>query len=464
MQTLSRLILAGLYLVGILHWLFFLNFGKVPFDLHDWRQAGAYYSFLQEAVQTGQFPLHMDSDLVTTERYLARPDTPLSPNIFLLKYLDPGVYTLVDTLFWYSIGFLGSILLKRRFRLSNLGFTVFFLLFNFKGYITAHLAVGHTMWIGYYLLPFFALQVFSMLDHSSADWTWVFKTALIFCGLFMLGAFHLALWCGMFIVVLVILYPRYLIYLGKLFPFLVGLSLWRVLPPAMEYRASSNVIFLTGFPSLTDLVTGLVKLVYPAKALQDDWMALGWWEFDYFIGLIGLFIIIIFGIYLPLRARSKENVLFAPIVGITMFSIGKIYLAIFSLPIPLLDSERSSVRFFIVPLVFLFILAVIHLQRFFEQKDRWGLRQTLFILGMIMVMGHDLFQHSRLWRVSNMYELFPRESSGIPAPVINHPDPAYTTAITVGAVISSIALILILVFVWRERKIYKQSEIHISTL
>ena len=46
-----------LYLLGVLHWGFFLEWGKVPFDLHDWTQAGAYFSFLRQAALSGQLPL-----------------------------------------------------------------------------------------------------------------------------------------------------------------------------------------------------------------------------------------------------------------------------------------------------------------------------------------------------------------------------------------------------------------------
>src|SRR4030042_5792383 len=61
---------AILYLVGLLHWCLFLNWGKVPFDLHDWTQAGAYLSFLRQAFFTNQLPLQISSTLVPTDRYL----------------------------------------------------------------------------------------------------------------------------------------------------------------------------------------------------------------------------------------------------------------------------------------------------------------------------------------------------------------------------------------------------------
>ena len=120
-----------LYLLGILHWGFFLEWGKVPFDLHDWTQAGAYFSFLRQAALSGQLPLFIGSTLVTTDRYLGRPDTLISPQAYLLRFLEPGLFTLVNILILFSVGFLGLLLLKRRYHLSAFVFTVMFCLFQF---------------------------------------------------------------------------------------------------------------------------------------------------------------------------------------------------------------------------------------------------------------------------------------------------------------------------------------------
>lgn len=448
----QNLILAGLYLVGAAHWAFFLNFGKVPYDLHDWQQAGAYYSFLQEAVQTNQFPLHIESDLVNTDRYLARPDTPLSPNILLLRFLDPGVYTLVDTVFWYSAGFAGLLLLKKRFNLSLVAFSAVFLVFNFNGHIVDHLAVGHTMWVGYFLLPFLALQLVALVNQSQRSWTWAAVTALIFTGMFLLGSYHLALWCGMFTALLGLFQPKYLPALFKALLLATLLSLWRILAPVVEFSGGGRLDFLTGYPSVTHLLENLVILRFPAAAIQDAWMAIGIWEMDVFIGLVGAALIGVFGIYLPLRMRSRETILFAPIFGLTVLSIGKIYMPIFLLPLPLVDSERVPARFFIVPLVFLIVLAGIHFQRWIDAHEPFTWRKTAFGLGVMLLLAHDLLQHSRLWRVTNLEALFPKESVNIQAKLINHPDPPYTTALITGAVVSSIAMVLTLFLIRQEHR------------
>jgi hypothetical protein len=115
----ERLWLVLLYLLGVAHWIYFLNWGKVPFDLHDWPQAGAYLSFLRQAALTDRLPLHIGSTLSTTDRYLARPDTLISPQVYLLRFLEPGPFFVVNTLILFTVGCLGLYLLKRRYALSG---------------------------------------------------------------------------------------------------------------------------------------------------------------------------------------------------------------------------------------------------------------------------------------------------------------------------------------------------------
>ena len=61
----------------------------------------------------------------------------------------------------------------------------------------------------------------------------------------------------------------------------------------------------------------------------------------------------------------RSKVLFAPALVLVFFSIGKVYLVINRLPVPLVDSERVPSRFLILPVVVLVTLGCIQLQRFF---------------------------------------------------------------------------------------------------
>ena len=189
------LVLASIFFVGVLHWAIFFNFGNLPFSgLDTWPQEEYYYSVLRSSVQdraipyfvsparrdarnitsrgtsTGQKPvnpLHGDLFYETdtsllyvfieqqwqpwelhSVRFLGIPETVMSPQILLLPLTGLGNFVLINTLIMYSLGFIGCLLVRKRFQLSLLPFVFLFLLFNFNGHITSHLSVGHTMWLG----------------------------------------------------------------------------------------------------------------------------------------------------------------------------------------------------------------------------------------------------------------------------------------------------------------------------
>ena len=440
-----------LYLLGILHWCLFLNWGKVPFDLHDWTQAGAYLSFLRVASLTNQLPLHIGSTLVTTDRYLARPDTLISPQAYLLRFLEPGLFTLVNFLILYSVGYIGLLLLRKRYSLAPAAFSVLVLLFNFNGNITAHYAVGHTEWTGYFFLPFFILLLLKVLEGEKADWKWVLFISLTFFAIILQGAFHFVVWCCIFLLAWGLFSPKkYLLPAIKAILFSLLLSLFRLLPPAFQFLGGGKN-FISGFPTVTDLFSAMIVLKYPAEALSGPFKSLGWWEVDTYIGLIGLAFLVIFGVYQTWRKGSSSKTLLAPIAVVTFLSIGKIYSVINNLPIPLADSERISSRFFIVPLVVLITLGSIHLQEFLLKLGQRSIVERIFSLGVLVLMAHDLLQHSRIWRVTNMSSLFNSNPVDIRSTVTNHPDPLYFGLLAVGATVTLITFFTLLFLSLRER-------------
>ena len=447
---LNPLWMAGLYLLGLLHWCLFLNWGKIPFDLHDWTQVGAYFSFLRQAFLTNQLPLHIGSTLADTDRYLALPQTLISPQATLLRFLEPGLFTLVNFLILYSVGFAGLRLLQKRTSLAPAAFSVLFLLFNFNGQLTAQYAVGHAEWTGYFFLPFFVLLLLKVLDGEKPGWKWVLIVSLTLFAITLQGAYHFLLWCLIFLLAWGLFSPRkYLVPAIKAIFFSLLLSLFRLLPPAIEYLGSGKA-FISGFPTVTDLFSALIVLKYPAEALSSPFKSLGWWEMDTYIGLLGLAFLLYFGIYQTWRKGSATKTLLAPIAVVTFLSIGRIYSVINHLPIPLTDSERVSSRFLIVPLVVLITLGSIYFQETLIKLGHRSLVERIFSLCMLILLGHDLFQHSRIWRVTEMYNLFKSTAVDIRSEVINHPDPLYFNVLAIGAAVTVVTFIVLLTLTIRE--------------
>lgn len=453
----GRLLLLGLFSLGIVHWAYFLEYGRITFEMHDWVQEGWRYTFLRQAVLARQLPLHVSTPFSSLDRFIARPDTVLSPQVLLLGVLDLGQFVLANTLLLYTAGFAGLLLLKKRYGLSLVPFMTLFFLFNFNGHITAHLAVGHSMYVGYFLLPFFVYLVLKLIEEGQAGWGWVTQLSVLLFLLFLQGAFHQFIWCLMFLALLALFHPRFAAPLLKGLLFSLLLSLPRILPPVLEF-ADQGMQFISGFPTVTDLFTGLVVLKHPVDALNDPLSILGYWEIDHYVGLVGFAFLLYFGLYLTWKTGSVQRAVLAPSAVMAVLSVGHIYYLINRLPLPLTDSERVSSRFLILPLVFLFVLGALRFESFLRARPKLGPQGFTLFLGMLALLAHDLLQHSRFWRFSNMYQLFPNPPVIMLVELVHRSDPLYFLSLIGGATVAFLALLYLLAKVRQERALLRSHE------
>jgi hypothetical protein len=84
------------------------------------------------------------------------------------------------------------------FQVTPFAFLILFTLAGFNGYITAHLAVGHSMWGGFFLLPFFALEALSLAEEKTSPGV-ITRMALVLFGMLLQDSFHMFIWCCMFL-------------------------------------------------------------------------------------------------------------------------------------------------------------------------------------------------------------------------------------------------------------------------
>jgi hypothetical protein len=225
---------------------------------------------------------------------------------------------------------------------------------------------------------------------------------------------------------------------------------------------NSGPKFISGFPSVTDMLSSLVILYNPSNTQWVIYKELGVWEVDTYIGLIGAALLVFFGIYQTWRRGGRLTALFAPALLLASLSIGYVYKLITWLPLPLLSSERITSRFLILPVVVLVVLGCIQLQQFFQERLGTGWRERLFYLTLLALLGHDLLQHSRIWRVERMKTVFISMPVDLHTLVINHPDPAYFTALGFGLAASGLTLAFL---VWKansERKKAQAAYVHIE--
>src|SRR6185503_10995731 len=132
-----------------------------------------------------------------TRKLLALPELNWSPQVALLPALDVPLFLALNTALLYAAGLAGCVVLARRYRLSAGPFLLLVLVALFNGHVTAHLGVGHSMWAGALLLPFFAVAVLSLLEDPAARATPVWTGLLLFAVLLQ-GSFHVFVWCVLF--------------------------------------------------------------------------------------------------------------------------------------------------------------------------------------------------------------------------------------------------------------------------
>lgn len=447
--------LLALYALGILGWAYILNWGDFPLDFHDWAEGmGHRLAFLKNAVQTGALPLHMPDGSAlrnVTDRFISTPDTVLSPQVILLRWLGLSQFVLVNTLLLYSAGFVGLLLLKRRAKLSVISFTPMFLLFTFNGHVKDHISVGHLHWAGYFLLPFLFLLVLQLHDGQAENpWRWVLGISLTLTFMFLQGAFHLFVMSLIFLGLLAIVTHGRAIWILGGGIFSVLLSLFRILPPALEIGKFDSE-FLSGFASVTDMVLAMttIRLPFRSSVFSDSPLQpLGWWEYDHYVGALGFAFLLWAAVSVAQEkgpTGTRYRPLLFPFLMMAFLSLGRVYRPVNALGIPLLSSQRVATRFVIFSMLGLLFLGAEALQRSIDSRR---LHWTWQIGGMVAAATilHDLWQHTKLWRVRRMMELFD------PLPIVfsgeviaNHPDPAYVGSLVVGGIVALASLLFLLV-------------------
>jgi hypothetical protein len=432
-----------LFAIGALHWAWFVNYGNLSFRLHDWGQEHIYYSVIRQGINTGSIPFHMSMRFHETDRFMSVPDTNFMPWVLLLPAMSIGGFIVLDLLVLYTLGFIGCLLLMRKYALSLVPFTLFFLIFNFNGHIVAHLAVGHTAWSGYFLLPFFFLLLLDMLTGNVGRNTSL-KLGFILFAMMLKGSFHLYTWCLMFLVILLAFNWRYVrTVLGAIVASAV-LSMFKLAPAAYALLGRQEK-FIWSYPTLRDLIDAMITIRVESPDRLRVWGNAGWWEFDMYIGLIGLAVLIYFGICLRFsRRHGLEDCRFAaldlPMLLMVVLSLSYFHAFLTRIPIPLLRSERVATRFVLLPLVALALLSSVRLERVLAHIGRCVKVQVLGIAALA-VMALSFLDHSFLWSVARLERITQLKVEPPVPSLIMREDPGYKLIVVTGIAVTLAGLI-----------------------
>jgi len=438
-----------LWAAGAIYWLAFIAWGRVPFWFLDWRPELSYLAPLKEALVRGLLPLHVSNGFNDTDRLLAVPVTMLAPHVIALRWLSFEAFEVLHVLVCFTVGYLGAVALKRRLKLSGPAFVLFLLLFVLNGFPSAHLAVGHMLWwAGYQLAPWFLVGVLAWIEDGPSVRLSLGLAVLIFSAS-LVGAFHYCNWFVLFLGLLGLTRPRWLLFAGLTGVVAAALSAYRMIPAVFTFPRNPYDL-PGGFPDAATLVAGFTAARSPAFAGES----LGWWEYDFYTGWLGLGILLALGV-LPLvlgegqsRGARARRVLLVPIGGLVVLACGDVFRWVFG-AIPPFSAERVTTRFLVLPVVALSALAAAHLDLFRPARRRGWIRAAL--LAGTVFLAVDLGRQAWGWRVAEASRLVPRSMSppvAVSALIVKS-DPAYVRAVAIGWAVSALALAGTAWWVWK---------------
>ncbi|MHB8335800.1 MAG: hypothetical protein ACYDEE_00085 [Ignavibacteriaceae bacterium] len=336
-------------------------------------------------------------------------------------------------------------MILRKYKLSLLPFLFLFFLYNFNGYIISHLSVGHSMWSGYFLLSIFFYLVFEIIEKAEDSSTPI-KLSIILFIILTVGAVHIYILCLMFLFLIAIFNRKYIkpfIYSSVLS---LVLGLYRLAPAFFAFK-NDKPSFIAGFNTPVNFIAALIAIKPITTFRVVNSFTIGWWEFDIYISIIGLIYLITFGIYKPIRNYKDFNQPFKnlviPLFIIFILSIDNIYGFVSSFLFPILQFERVSTRFIIIPLVFLFILSSIQMQN--ELKASKNKRiLVLFLYISLIVLGILLIDHSMVWHLKPLENYLINYNPYLSkVRIINIHDIVYKYYVQISFMISFIAIIIV---------------------
>ena len=397
----SRMTVVLAYVIGLAYWVTYFVKESPTFTGNDWLKEQVFSNLIRESIETLQVPWRMSLDFyhAGVHELIANPEVSLAPDMLLLGVLPNNIYFLVHWLLFFTLGFIGTVMLARKYQLSNVSFLFFVVLFNFNGFIGSHVSEGHIQWAGYFLFPFFFCWLPDLGgDHERDKKRSALKIALLFGFMFLNGSFHMAIWCLMLLALMLIYRQDLWRHVGLLILLAGLMGVARLLPAAIYFPAKTD--FVSGYPTISTLLDAFTFVYHPENpARGGSFGNLAWHEYSFYVGYIG-FVFLIAGVY----AYARQRLRFVPVwwfpaaIIMFMFSMGDVYQIIPNSGVPFSTIERVPSRFIVMPFCVLLLVAALgftHLEQRYLKYTRLILTVSLFpMLG-------EIFQNARKWRIQS---------------------------------------------------------------
>ena len=459
-RVLRWIFLAFLYLAGVFLWGKLFGWGRAPLDFSDWALINIpRIDFVRDALRMGVLPLHMaDTSSLhdISDRFFTLPDVVTTPQMLLLLFVSVRRYVFFDIILNYSISFLGLLWFYRRYSLSLFAFTILFLLFEFNGYIFTHYSVGHFTWAGYFLFPIFFSLIIRFLD-GEEGWVWVASISFLLFYMVLAGSQHHFVWLLLFLGAMIITCWRRAKWIVLVIVFSGLLSVVRLLPPVLQlayYQQKAIFTDVFGYPSLAHLISGMVLIqlpmespltYYPLNSYVENF-----WEFNFYLGIIGFIFVIYFGLFQWLKGtppRWKELILL--VFVLIALSIGSTYWIVRLTRIPLFASERAAMRMILV--------GCITFQEWWNNK-KLEMSHEIVALMTLGLMFIDLWSNLKAWRPSEIRQYFTPVPINVTGNLVaNHADPQYFLVLGIGLFVTLITAIFLIAMSWRETRLKRKT-------
>ena len=443
--------LSALFLLGLSFWLSSFRMGNIPMSISDWPKEKQYCLILKQALTEKKIPYFISEPVQKTDMFLGLPETMVSPQIFLLKYISPGEFECFNAAFFYVLGFLGCLVIRNKFGLSLLSFTALFLLINFNGYTVSRMGVGHTQWFSVFLLPYFALLVFELGSVKAGSIT-ALKLSLLFFVILLQGGFHIFVWCVFFLLAYMLADLKKWKSIALTLGISAVLSAFRLLPALVAYAGKDNA-GSKGYPSL---VTLLSAMIIPQDVnFQLYQGAFGWFEYNLFTDIFGFALIAWFGVFLgilvllgkrsekhPALIRIELKGIYIAMLVVLFFTFDRFY-GVFAF-VPFLNSQSAALRMIIVPFTLAVVLACARFDTF-ARGLKSAVSRALVFAGVLLMAG-ALVEHAELWKIKRLESVMPPGALlNLSLSIVERDAPFYKTAVLSGYLISLVALLIVVI-------------------
>lgn len=392
MTAAERALVATLAVAGLAVWWVFWGGGAFGMVGHDWPKEAHYLDTLRRALADLSLPFYRGVDAQGSPRFLANPELPVTPQLLLLPWVGNGSFVMLDAMLLWLIGLWGCVRFKRRWRLDGLAFAALVLLFSFNGHVTAHLAVGHSMWVGYFIAPHVMLHLFRLIEGDAGAGNAV-GLGMWLAAMMLQGSFHLVVYLLMLIGTAGLLLPGGLAFTLGTGAVCAVLAAVKVVPAVVSFPSPAHA-YLSGYPDPATLLAGLTGIRRVDAPFVGSYgeNPVGWWEYDAYVGPAGLLFLAWFGIRPLLAADAGRRALAWACLVMVVLSFGEVVWLATGLGVPVLGQERVPARFLVAPLLVLIFMAA-------RGWAELGPRQTLTGWLGVGLIAAGLLTHLLVWRL-----------------------------------------------------------------